>query len=106
MTRLQESRAIRAALAPETLADFDGRCHIASVRLVENSETDGTALSKVWRRARVGRGTHKRIFGGHSWVVVDEKRIVDVTLWHYDRSVEPIHRTSIDDPAYREDPDA
>lgn len=102
MKRRDESRAIRAALAPDTLADFEGQCHVVSLRLVENAETAGSALSKMWRRAHVARGRCAAVPIEHSWVVVDDKRIVDVTRWFYDKGVEPIHRTTVDDPAYVE----
>jgi len=101
-TRRQESEAIRAALAPDSLAHLKGQCHTVSLRLVEASETVGSSLSAMWRRARVARGHHRDVPVGHSWVVVDEQRIVDVTLWHYNRTAEPIHRTTVSDPAYRE----
>ena len=102
MKRRDESRAIRAALAPDTLADFEGQCHVVSQRLVDAADTAGTTLSSMWRRARVARGRHVNVPMDHSWIVVDEQRIVDVTLWHHDREAEPVHRTTFEDPAYQE----
>ena len=102
MKRVDESRAIRRALEPDTLADYAGSCHVASLRLVESFDTEGSALSTMWRSARVARGRCSAVPLGHSWVVVDGSRIVDITRWYYDRDADPIYRTSIDDPAYQE----
>lgn len=101
----REERAIRAALRPDGIADYAQNCHLASVRLVEASETRGTALSQEWRNtARVARGACRGVFGPHSWVVVGGGRIVDVTLWSYDPAVPECHTTTVNDPRYVEPP--
>lgn len=98
----KEERAIRAALRPDRLVDYAWNCGVASHKLVEASETVGTALSQLWRDARVATGRCDGVEPwDHSWVVVGT-RIVDITLWSYDGSVDYAHRTTVDDPRYHE----
>lgn len=101
MTWVDESRAIRAALLPDKVSDLRGACHVASLRLVEAFDTKGSRLSSMWRTARVARGRHPSVPMLHSWVVVDEARIVDVTLWFY-HDTDPIHRALLTDRDYVE----
>jgi hypothetical protein len=77
--------AIRRALAP--LDRWSKQCHGASLELVRSEVLP--------EGARVARGTCRGVGGQHSWVVLGNPydpgaRIIDPTLWSYDKTVKGI----------------